>query len=97
MSDSRTWTSAKQFTVAALLARSNMGQPLPSPGSRTAYRALSSAIMGLCEQYMETDAHERAFMSEGRMWLRYIRAGRLSEGNLDIARFYDENYTEPAG
>ena len=94
--NSKMWPSAKKHTVAALLARSNMGQnpPTESSSPRAAHISLSSAVCDICGPFMETDEHEEMFMHEARMWLRdYINKNELSDSMSDILSFYDRNYT----
>lgn len=98
MIESKNWSLPKKYTVAALLARSNMGQRMPDPAPagklRTPYVSLGSAIYGLCSPFMETDEHEGIFMEEGRMWLSMINKNELVGTNKDVADFYDASYRE---
>ena len=94
--NSKKWPAAKKYTVAALLARSNMGHnpPRESSSPREAHSSLSSAVCDICGAFMETDEHEEIFMHEARMWLRdYINKNELSDSMRDILSFYDRNYS----
>lgn len=65
----------KLHIIAAILARSNMGQPRPEPHEIADLKTsrysvtLDSAVTRLCEQYMESDEHYDIFMGEGQMFV----------------------------
>ncbi len=69
------FTKQQKMIVAAMFARTNMGQPNPTVEQvrRQFTRPpehLSTPVMAFCEQYMETDEHQRIFMAEARSWMR---------------------------
>lgn len=72
-------TKSQKMIVAAMFARTNMGQPPPSvedvaqlfaSNNRQPFTHLSMPVNTLCGQYMEADEHERIFLAEARGWLR---------------------------
>lgn len=63
-----------KFVAAALLARSNMGMPRPTAENMrwwhfTPHTTLGSAVISICEEFIENDEHYEMFMDEARGWL----------------------------
>ena len=65
--------------VAAYMARTNMGQKPPPLRLRTSAfglyghgSSLNSAVCAICQEFMETDEHERMFEEEAEAWLARI-------------------------
>jgi hypothetical protein len=79
-----------RFTLAAIMARSNMGMPLPDVETVKrmikygGHNTISSAVCDVCDQYMETDEHQQMFEDEARGWYKHHR--KLSPD--DIAKVH---------
>ena len=63
--------------LSGMLARSNMGQPDPSIDQVKRLRSsppttVQNAVCRLCEQFMESDEHERIFTEEAMAWFAHI-------------------------
>lgn len=89
--------------LPSIFARSNMGQGLPDQqtvdrlkrgwqqGGRTMHVDLHSAVISVCQEFMECDEHERMFVAEARGWVKTLRAdgkARICEVHSDIATLY---------
>lgn len=90
--------SAKDLPIlAAIFARSNMGQGLPTAAEVARLRdsdkptTLESAVVYYCQQFMESDEHEKGFIAEGKMWMRELKRDtreRICAVHKDIGRLY---------
>lgn len=81
------FTREQKYVVAALFARSNMGIEKPDD-SRVArlfknaaapsrWASLSNAVIGICEEFMESDEHQKIFENEGQMWMKDSKLNSL--------------------
>jgi hypothetical protein len=77
MSKVTKFTKAQSYVIAALFARSNAGMDLPRAAelrrmmmNASPLTTLGSAVVGMCDQYMETNEHQRMFMDEAKMWMK---------------------------
>jgi hypothetical protein len=77
MSKVTKFTKPQLYVIAALFARSNTGMDLPKAAelrrmmmNASPLTTLGSAVVGMCEPYMETNEHQRMFMDEAKMWMR---------------------------
>jgi hypothetical protein len=71
-------TERERIVLAAYFARSNMGMDratnreiqklLAGDGHGRCDVTLDSAVVYLCQQYMESDEHYKIFMDEAKMW-----------------------------
>ena len=90
--------------LAAIFARSNMGQGLPSKKDVERFKAnidwrtkepsppsLDSCVNNFCDKFMESDEHYDWFMKEAKWWLKELRkrtAESIAEVHGDIAELY---------
>jgi hypothetical protein len=77
MSKVTKFTKAQSYVIAALFARSNAGMDLPRVDelkwmmvSASPLTSLTSAVVGMCGKYMETNEHQRMFVDEAKMWMK---------------------------
>lgn len=71
-------TPLERIVLAAWFARSNMGQPraerkvverLLTPDTRWPL-TLQSAVITVCQEFMESDEHEKWFLDEAKSWFK---------------------------
>jgi hypothetical protein len=81
--------------LPAIFARSNMGQGLPKqdvvdrmklPGSHGQPIELHTAVIWVCEEFMESDEHEHMFVKEAKWWVPQLRR----RGKTDICRVHTD-------
>ena len=63
-----------KFVAAAILARTNYGMPRPTAEDMRGWcfnerTTLGSAVLAVCQQFIENDDHYEMFMDEARGWL----------------------------
>jgi len=66
-----------KFVAAAMLARSNCGMPRPTAEnmwwwSFNEHTTLVSAVLTICEEFIENDDHYEMFLDEARGWLNAV-------------------------
>ena len=83
--------------IAALYARSNMGQLLPAPARVARLKAagtvsLDSAVNCVCEEFMEADEHYKIFMQEAKSWKKELKTDEAGcrRNAPDIFKLYEE-------
>ena len=97
------YSESDQIVLAAVFARSNMGQGLPEkslvdylrkPGEgRHRQVTLDSAVVTLCQQFMECDDHYSMFMDEARGWQKELAKNSIAYVTAihpDIAALFAE-------
>ena len=102
MSKKSNLTTSDVTVLAAIFARSNMGMGLPDAKDVARVKSwndpeLQSVVMNFCAQFMETDEHERIFVSEGKGWVKDLKKRDreyLYRVHPEIAKLYfDETGT----
>lgn len=90
--------------LAAIFARSNMGQGLPSKKDVERHKAnvdfrtkeptppdLETCVNDFCGKFMESDEHYVIFMDEARWWVKELKKRKTEEiasSHPDIAELY---------
>jgi hypothetical protein len=94
------WKPYQVNILAAVFARSNMGQLRPSAAelarvvrSGREKNTLHGCVIMLCEQYMETNDHEEMFLDEAGGWARTLSRESVEttrRKHKDIVELYEE-------
>lgn len=92
----------KLLILAGIFARSNMGQGLPTVEQvreciKYPPKNANSAACWFCEQFMETDEHEKMFEDEVKMWVKLLENPKERElyqkSSPDVFALYDSALT----
>lgn len=85
---------SKVNVIAAMLARGNMGMPDPDLYEVTSAKSeknitLDSAVVGFCQQFMESDDHYDLFMGEAEGFVAILNSRPEEESARVWARYFD--------
>ena len=82
---------------AAILGRSNMGMSRPKSSDVASLKnsgscTLNGAVMYLCQEFMETNEHQRMFESEAKWFVQQLKADPAKARKVwsDVFKLYAE-------